>query len=157
MSIAADGGCRPIYKKSNTSKIMKSKLLVLASMVIASGMMMAQEPAKEGKGGKGGKGGHCPNPEEMFKKLDANSDSALSLDELKACPHAQEHPEKVAERFAKLDANSDGKVTLDEFKAGRPPHCGDKGKPGKGKHGKGEKGGQEAPPAGAPAGGAAAE
>ena len=58
------------------------------------------------------------NREATFKKLDTNTDSALSLDEFKASPHAQKKPDKAQKTFGKLDKDSDGKLTLDEFKAG---------------------------------------
>jgi Ca2+-binding EF-hand superfamily protein len=61
-----------------------------------------------------------PDPEQIFKKKDANGDGALSLEEYKAGM-----PEKALtradERFKKLDSSGDGKLSLDEFKAGMKP------------------------------------
>ncbi len=56
----------------------------------------------------------------MFKKLDADSNGAISLEEFKAGPRGQRNPERAEAVFKKIDADSDGKVTLEEFKAHRP-------------------------------------
>ena len=69
-----------------------------------------------------------PNPEEMFKKLDTNSDGSISLEEFKASPKAQKDPAKAEERFKKMDADSNGSVSLEEFKAAGPPPGGKKKK-----------------------------
>ncbi len=56
--------------------------------------------------------------EEWFKKLDANNDKRLTLDEFKAVDWLKRAPEpQVKKLFQKLDANSDKAVSLDEFKA----------------------------------------
>ena len=61
-----------------------------------------------------------PDPEQIFKKRDANGDGSLSLEEFKTGM-----PEKALTRadarFKKLDTSGDGKLSLDEFKAGLPP------------------------------------
>jgi Ca2+-binding EF-hand superfamily protein len=61
-----------------------------------------------------------PDPEQIFKKKDANGDGALSLEEYKAGM-----PEKALTRadgrFKKLDSSGDGKLSLDELKAGMKP------------------------------------
>lgn len=56
----------------------------------------------------------------MFKKLDANSDGSVSLEEFKASPRGQKDPAKAEEAFKRMDKDSDGKLTLEEIKAGRP-------------------------------------
>jgi hypothetical protein len=92
--------------------------------------------------------GKRPNPEEIFKKLDADADGSMTLDEFKKSPMAQKDEAKAEEIYKKIDANSDGSVTLEEFKAHRPPHRpGGPGGPGKGGKGKGEGGPPSAPPA----------
>ena len=61
-----------------------------------------------------------PDPEQIFKRKDADADGALSLEEYK-----KGMPEKALgkadARFKKLDTSGDGKLSLDEFKAGLPP------------------------------------
>ena len=46
------------------------------------------------------------NPEEMFKRADANGDGKISKEEA---------PERLKERFDRLDANTDGSVDKEEF------------------------------------------
>ncbi len=61
-----------------------------------------------------------PDPEQIFKRKDADADGALSLEEYK-----KGMPEKALakadDRFKKLDTSGDGKLSLDEFKAGMKP------------------------------------
>lgn len=68
-------------------------------------------------------------PEEMFKKLDTNSDSSLSLEEFKAQPRFKKDAGKADEIFKKRDTNSDSKLTLEEFsvKLAPPAKAGKKG------------------------------
>jgi Ca2+-binding EF-hand superfamily protein len=61
------------------------------------------------------------DPEVLFKKLDANDDGSLSLEEFKKFGEMgkgklAEHPEMLEKMFKKLDANNDGKLSLEEFK-----------------------------------------
>ena len=100
---------------------MKSGIFTLSALAIATSLTLAQEPPKGG-GGPGGPKRERPNPEVIFKKLDANNDGSISLEEFKAGPRAQKDPAKAEEIFKKIDADGDGKVTLEEFKAHRPPH-----------------------------------
>ncbi len=94
---------------------MKSLLL---SLLLAPALVFAADDAKPAKPGKDGtKPKH--NPEAVFKKLDANTDSSLSLDEFKASARAKKTPDKAEGMYKKLDKDGDGKVTLEEFKA--PP------------------------------------
>ena len=75
----------------------------------------------------------------MFKKLDTNSDGAVTKDEFVAAREAaagkrnRPAPAKdvLEKRFAKIDADTDGNLTLDEMKAA--------GAKMKAKHGKGKK------------------
>lgn len=56
-------------------------------------------------------------PEDMFKRLDTNSDSKLTVEEF--IGKRTERADKAKEIFAKLDKNSDGSLDLEEFKAMR--------------------------------------
>ena len=53
------------------------------------------------------------NPDELFAKMDKNSDGGIDLSEFS-------EPQKVEieGRFKRMDENSDGKVTKEEMKAG---------------------------------------
>ncbi len=131
---------------------MKKIITTFGVLTLAASLAIAQDKPPGGKrpGGPGGPGGpdgerKRPNPEEVFKKLDANSDGAVSLDEFKAGPRAQQEPAKAEEHFKKIDKGGNGSVSLDEFKAGRPPRP--PGGPGKDGPGGGR------PPGGKPPGG----
>lgn len=118
---------------------MKTCIYTLSAMVIAASLSLAQDgPDGPGKGKR-------PNPEEIFKKLDADADGSVTLDEFKKSPKGQKDEAKAEEIYKKVDANSDGSVTLEEFKAHRPPHH--PGGPGKGGKRKGEGGPPPTPPA----------
>ncbi len=94
---------------------MKSLLL---SLLLAPALAFAADDANPAKPAKGGtKPKH--DPEAVFKKLDTNTDSSLSLDEFKASARAKKTPDKAEGMYKKLDKDGDGKVTLEEFKA--PP------------------------------------
>jgi len=105
---------------------MKSILLTLLAVPFLAVSVHAEDkPAKPGKGGK-----PKLEPAEMFKKLDANNDSSLSLEEFKASPRSKKNPDKAEGAYKKMDKDSDGKLTLEEFSAKpvKPPGKGP-GKP----------------------------
>ncbi len=134
---------------------MKTCIYTFGALVAAASLSFGQDGPPKGPGGPGGPDGpdkgKRPPPEEIFKKLDTNTDGSLSLDEFKAGPRGQKDPAKAEEVFKKMDADSNGSVTLEEFKNHHPPHGpGGPGGPGKGKgkgHGKGEGGDPPPPPA----------
>ena len=127
-----------------TNTIMKACFNTLSAMALATSLSFAADKPKGPPHGPGPEG--RPKPEEIFKKLDANGDGNITLDEFKKGPKAQEHPEKAEEVFKKIDANSDGNITLEEFKAHRPPpHPPGKGGPGKDGPPKGGGGGTTPP------------
>lgn len=123
---------------------MKSYIHILGALAVATSLTCAQD---EGQKPKGPKGPKRPNPEEMFKKLDTNSDDSISLDEFKAGPMAQRNPDKAEEVFKKLDKDSSGGLSLEEFKKGRPPRPPGGGR-GPGKGGEGDGDGPPPPPPG---------
>jgi Ca2+-binding EF-hand superfamily protein len=59
------------------------------------------------------------DPAQVFAKMDANSDGAVSKQEFMASPKAQKDPEKAAKKFTKMDADANGSVNLDEFQAAK--------------------------------------
>ncbi len=101
---------------------MKTLITICSAMALASALCLAEDKPGRPPGGPDGPRGdrQRPNPEEAFKKLDANSDGSISLEEFKANPRAQANPDRAGEAFARMDKDSDGKVTLEEFKSGRP-------------------------------------
>ena len=54
--------------------------------------------------------------EKAFKKMDANSDGKVTLEEVKAGKEGDKAA-KAEKAFTRLDKNSDGSLSLEEFKA----------------------------------------
>jgi len=77
--------------------------------------------------------GSRPSPEEIFAKLDADENGAVTYEEFKLSPKklreidddatAEEMKQTV---FSKIDANSDEQITLEEFQNNRPEKKGRK-------------------------------
>lgn len=101
---------------------MKLPIQTLGVLALATAICYAEEGAAKPEKHK------APNHEAMFKKLDANSDGSVSLDEFKASPRGKKDPAKAEAAFKKIDANADGNISLDEFKAVGPPKGGHGGK-----------------------------
>ncbi len=96
-------------------------MLTLFALALSASLALAADGDKpKPPGGDGAK----RNPEEAFKKLDANGDGSLSKDEFKAAPFAQKNPERAEKGFEAKDKDKDGKLSKEEFVA-RP-----EGKPG---------------------------
>lgn len=55
------------------------------------------------------------NPEQAFKKIDANSDNSVTLEEFKNSPRGKKDAAKAEEFFKKKDKDNDGKLSLEEF------------------------------------------
>jgi hypothetical protein len=94
---------------------MKTCIQTLGILAIATSLSYGQEEPE--KGGK-----RHPDPEKIFKKLDADASGSVSLEEFKASPRAQQNPARAGEIFDKIDADDSGSITLEEFKAHRPQH-----------------------------------
>ncbi len=70
-----------------------------------------------------------PDPAATYKKLDANADGKLTLEEFKAAPRWKKEPEKAEGVFKKRDKDSSGDISLEEFTAQPEKPA----RPGKGK------------------------
>ena len=90
--------------------MMKSLVSTLAGLAVCTSIAIAAEEKPAAEKPK-------RDPEAMFKKLDANTDGSLNLEEFKAGPMAKRNPDKADENFKKRDKDSDGKLSLEEFKA----------------------------------------
>ncbi len=104
---------------------MRHIIAILTTLAAAASLPLAQEAApKDKQAPAGGEKRQRPKSEEIFRKMDANSNGTLSLEEFKAGRMDPRDPAKAEEIFKKMDTNTDKKVTLEEFKAGqtlRPP------------------------------------
>ena len=129
------------WQPTKKPNIMKTCIYTLGALAIAASLCFGQDgQAPKAPGSPDGSGKKHPKPEAVFKKLDSNGDSSLSLDEFKAGPRGQKDPTKAEEIFKKIDSDSNGSVSLEEFKAHRPPHP-----PGKGKGKAGDSAPSQAP------------
>ena len=61
------------------------------------------------------------DPEQIFKRRDADGDGFLTEAEFVAAVKDEDRKSKMKKRFAKIDVNGDGKLSLDEFKASVKP------------------------------------
>lgn len=113
---------------------MKSLTTLVAALALGSIAFAADEkpapppgapPHAEGDKKPHGDKPHM-SPEDAFKKLDADNNGEVSLEEFKASPRAQKEPAKAEEYYKKMNTSNDGKLTLEQFKAGRGEHKGPK-------------------------------
>ncbi len=88
---------------------MKAIASTLAILALAATLNAAEGDAKKPEAGK-----KKANPEEMFKKLDKDSNGSISKDEFMAGP-GKKDAAKGAEMFGKKDKNSDGSLSKEEF------------------------------------------
>ena len=91
---------------------MKTLTSILSALALSTAFATAAAESAKGERKKG-------DPEAMFKKLDADSNGGVSLEEFKASPRAKKNPAKADEAFKKRDTNNDGSLSLDELKGQR--------------------------------------
>lgn len=87
-------------------KITTLKLGTLALALFVFSSLQAQEKKE-------------PDFDKMFKRLDADANGTVSLEEFKSAKRKNEVPvERLEKNYARLDADGNGELTLDELKAG---------------------------------------
>jgi Ca2+-binding EF-hand superfamily protein len=79
---------------------------VLAALLILAIAFCADAPTQSKK---------KQSIEDVFKRLDKNSDSKVTLDEFKAHPGIK-NKDAAAKAFKAADANADASLTLSEFR-----------------------------------------
>lgn len=104
---------------------MKKLLSIMLGIVVASAMTVC---AAEGgaKGKAEGKGGHGA-PGGMFKKMDADGNGSLSLDEYTAAMSKGAAPDEkkkaaIEKRFKAADSNGDSALSKEEMEAYAKAH-----------------------------------
>ncbi len=90
-------------------------MAALVTTVLLAGSALAAEGEK---GEKKREGRQPPSVEDVFKKLDADSDGKVTLEEFLKSPRAQQNKERATAFFKKM-AGDDGVLTLEELKAAR--------------------------------------
>ena len=95
---------------------MKSITSILAVLAVGTTLALAADE-KPAAAGAAEAGKPKRDPAEIFKKLDANGDGKVSLEEFKAGPAGKKDPAKAEEIFKKKDTNGDGFLSLEEFSA----------------------------------------
>lgn len=101
---------------------MKSITSILAALALGTTLATAADEKPAAPAGGDAKPAAADakpkrDPAEVFKKLDANGDGKISLDEFKAGPAGKKDPAKAEEIFKKKDKDGDGFLTLEEFSA----------------------------------------
>ena len=89
---------------------MQRLIPAVSTMVLTTSLLLAQEPPV--------KPGPQPpqlSPQDLFRKLDQDSNGSLSFDEFKAGPTGQKSPSDARTVFKLLDLNADGLLSLAEF------------------------------------------
>ena len=88
---------------------MKKLITILSALALSATFAAAADAEKKAEK-------KAANPEEAFKKLDTNSDGAVTLEEFKAGPAGKRDATKAETTFKRRDKDADGKLTLEEFK-----------------------------------------
>jgi len=93
-----------------------STIVILVALCTVHAVVAREKPARIGKTHDGKK----RNVEEVFKKLDTDSDGAITLDEFKAGRTGAKKANRIETLFKKRDKDANGSLTLAEFKRPRP-------------------------------------
>ena len=101
---------------SNSTITMKRHITILSIFAAAISVAIAETPATTPTSQP-----QKSRAEEFFKKLDTDSDGALSSEEFKTGLSAQTNSAAVEEYFNKLDSNGDGSVSLAEYTSHNKP------------------------------------
>jgi len=101
---------RPKPKPNQLNISMKAITTILSVLALASFTLNAAE-------------GDAPkkpkmSPEDAFKKLDKDSNGAVSKEEFLASPQAKKDAAKAEKMFTAKDKDANGSLSLDEYKAG---------------------------------------
>lgn len=126
----------PLTTHDNLKIQMKKILLTLLAVPFLTVAVQAED-AKPPKPDK-----PKMDPAAAFKKMDADSNGKVTLEEFKASPRWKKDPSKADEMFKKRDKDSSGDISMEEFTA-KPEKP---AKPGKGKDGKPGEGGADKKP-----------
>jgi hypothetical protein len=100
---------------------------VLTLSIVAASVRGGDDdkPAQGKRPGAKGRGKGGDMIEAAFKRMDANGDGKISLDEFKKAAEGRaqgklkDNPEMAKKIFERMDANGDGFVSLEEFKKAR--------------------------------------
>ena len=105
---------------------MKSITSLLAVLAVGSTLALADDKPAAPAGGDAAKpaapaAGDAAKPKrdpaEVFKKLDANGDGKLTLEEWLASPQGKKDPDKAKAAFQKWDKDNTGSLTLEQWVA----------------------------------------
>jgi len=98
---------------------MKSIMPLLAVLAIGSTLALADEKPAAPAAGDATTTPAKPkrDPAESFKKLDANGDGKLTLEEFLAGPQGKKDPDKAKAYFQKVDKDNTGSITLEQWVA----------------------------------------
>lgn len=95
-----------LKEKRKMRKLVSQLLLALAAAALPQ-IVTAEEPPKPAR----------PNPESLFKRLDANKDGVITADEIPAGM-----PERLKQLLLKADSNGDKEITLEELLTAMKAH-----------------------------------
>ncbi len=108
------------------SKLWSSMLILAVALFVVVGPAGAADEKKDGKKRE------RPSAEQIFKKLDADSDGKITADELAKSRRFDGDTDKAAAAIKRMDTDKNGSVSLEEFTAAIKKHHGDR-KRGSGK------------------------
>lgn len=103
----------------NIALILFLPALIILSVGCNSTKQAADQPATTTTKARSGQRGERGTPEEMFAKMDVNSDGKLSTEEVRG---------PLKEQFSKIDTDSDGFISMEEMKNAPRPNR--QGRPG---------------------------